>query len=60
MRLKKKFLIIGVSCVVVLAGVLGGFAVASADDSGSVKTTSGDSKMMPFGGHHGFGMMDNE
>ena len=39
MHLKKKVLIIGVLCVVVLAGVLGGFAIASANDGGSANTT---------------------
>jgi hypothetical protein len=39
MRLKKKFLIIGVLCVVVVAGVLGGFAIASANDGDSAGTT---------------------
>jgi len=39
MHMKKKILIIGVLCVVVLAGVLGGFAIASADDSNSNRTT---------------------
>jgi hypothetical protein len=37
MHLKKKFIIIGVLCVVVLAGVLGGFAIASANDGDSVR-----------------------
>ena len=37
--LLKKFLIIGVLCVVVVAGVLGGFAIASANDSGAAQTT---------------------
>jgi hypothetical protein len=37
MHLKKKFLIIGVLSVVVLAAVLGGFAIASANDSGSAQ-----------------------
>jgi hypothetical protein len=39
MHLKKKFLIIGVLCVVVLAGVLGGFAIANADDINTKQTT---------------------
>jgi hypothetical protein len=39
MHLKKKFLIIGVLCVVVLAGVLGGFAIASANDGDAANTT---------------------
>jgi hypothetical protein len=39
MQRKKNFLIIGVLCVVVLAGVLGGFAIASADDGDSAGTT---------------------
>jgi hypothetical protein len=39
MHLKKKFLIIGVLSVVVLAGVLGGFAIASADDTNNKQTT---------------------
>jgi len=39
MHLKKKFLITGVLCVVVLAGVLGGFAIASADDGDSARDT---------------------
>jgi hypothetical protein len=36
---KKKWLIIGVLCVVVLAGVLGGFAIASANDGDSAGKT---------------------
>jgi hypothetical protein len=39
MHKKKKWLIIGVLCVVVLAGVLGGFAIASANDGDSAGTT---------------------
>jgi hypothetical protein len=42
MHMKKKILIIGVLCVVVLAGVLGGFAIASANDSRSTRTTMMD------------------
>ena len=39
MHLKKKILIISVLCVVVLAGVLGGFAIASANDGDAAGTT---------------------
>jgi hypothetical protein len=39
MHLNKKFLIIGVLCVVVVAGILGGFAVASANDSSASRST---------------------
>ena len=33
MKLRKKWLIIGILCVVVLAATIGGFTIASADDS---------------------------
>jgi hypothetical protein len=36
---KKKWLIIGVLCVVVLAGVFGGFAIASANDGDAANST---------------------
>jgi len=38
MRLSKKFLLIGILCVVLVAGTLGGFAIASADDEESTDT----------------------
>jgi hypothetical protein len=39
MRISKKLLIIGGLCVVVLAGTLGGFAIAAADDENSANST---------------------
>jgi SspJ family small acid-soluble spore protein len=39
MHLNKKFLIIGVLCVVVLGAALGGFAIANADDTSNKQTT---------------------
>jgi hypothetical protein len=40
MKLRKKGLIIGILCVVVLAAIIGGFAIANADDSSTKTETS--------------------